>query len=211
LASIIALIGFNELLGIKTKKYVLTVIILMIFIVLFFLSKEATGLLITDSPEYLKLGAIVVFASLAVFMILWSKKIMFRQFLLFTVILTVGFTLFTEKPKQQSPENETLSEMAEWFNKDGKNPPEVLYNHSLILFYGNIFGAERDKFKILNMKSLEEAPKGTLIIWDSHYSYRPEYKNDTKLEYLQNNPNFKLINQFMSPDRRFAAFIFEKL
>ena len=60
------------------------------------------------------------------------------------------------------------------------------------------------------MKSLEEAPKGTIIIWDSHYSYRPEYKNDTKLDYLQNNKNFKLLNQIESTDRRFAAFIFEK-
>jgi len=60
------------------------------------------------------------------------------------------------------------------------------------------------------MKSLDESLKGTIVIWDSHYSYRPEYKNDTKLEYLQNNPNYKLLNQFMSQDRRFAAFIFEK-
>jgi hypothetical protein len=61
------------------------------------------------------------------------------------------------------------------------------------------------------MKSLEDAPKGSLIIWDSHYSYRPEYKNDTKLEYLQNNPDFKFITQFTSTDMRFAAFIFEKI
>jgi len=178
---------------------------------LFFLSKEATGLLITDTPEYLKLVTIIILASSLMFMILWSKKIMFRQFALLTVILIMGFTFYTEKPKQQSPENMALDQMAEWYNRDANKSPEVLYNHSLLLFYGNIFGEEKNKFRILNMKSLEEAPKGSIIIWDSHYSYRPEYKNDTKLEYLQNNPNYKLINQFMSPDRRFAAFVFEKL
>jgi hypothetical protein len=61
------------------------------------------------------------------------------------------------------------------------------------------------------MKSLSEAPKGSIIIWDSHYSYRPEYSNDTKLDYLQSNPDFKPINQFISSDKRFAAFIFEKI
>ena len=70
---------------------------------------------------------------------------------------------------------------------------------------------EKTKFKILNMKSLDEAPKGSIILWDSHYSYRPEYKNDTKLEILQNNPNYKLVNQFVSTDKRFALYIFEKL
>ncbi len=211
MAAIIALIGFNETLGVKTKKYVLTVFTLMTFIVLFFLSKEATGLVITDTPEYLKLITIIILASGVVFMILWSKKVMFRQFLLFTAVISIGFTLYTEKPKQQSPENIVLTEIADWYNKDVNKSQEVLYNHSLILFYGNVFGEERNKFKILNMKSLEEAPKGTIVVWDSHYSYRPEYKNDTKLEYLQNNPNYKLLNQFMSPDRRFAAFIYEKL
>lgn len=209
-ASIIALIGFNEALGVKTKKYVLTIITVLLFIVLIFLSKEATGLVITNNPEYIKLLTILLLGGGVVFLIFWSKEVRFKQFVLLTILLTIGYTFYTEKPKQQSPENITLNKIAEWYEVNANNAPEVLYDHSLILFYGNIFGKEREKFKILNMKSLEEAPKGTIVIWDSHYSYRPEYKNDTKLEYLQNNRSFKLLSQFESTDRRFAAFIFEK-
>jgi hypothetical protein len=210
IAAVIALIGFNEVLGIKGKKYIMPSIIAVIFIVLVSLSKEATGLLVTENPEYLKLGAIILFLTGAVFTVLLSKKIMFKQFLLFTILLTIGFTFYTEKPKQQSPENVTIEQISDWYNKDINKTQPVLYNHSLILFYGNIFGEDKNRFEILNMKSLDESLKGTIVIWDSHYSYRPEYKNDTKLEYLQNNPNYKLLNQFMSQDRRFAAFIFEK-
>ena len=211
IASVIALIGFNEILGFKNKKYILPSIIGITFVVLVFLSKEATGLLVTNNPEYLKLTAIILFFAGALFTVLLSKQIMFRQFLFFIILLTIGFTLYSEKPKQQSPENIAVNQIADWYTKEVNKSQLVLYNHSLVLFYGNIFGEDKNRFKILNMNSLEESPKGTIVMWDSHYSYRPEYKNDTKLEYLQNNPNYKLLNQFMSQDRRFAAFIFEKL
>jgi hypothetical protein len=210
IASVIALIGFNEVLRIKEKKYVLPAIIGIMFFVLVFLSKEATGLLVTENPEYLKLGAITLLLAGVLFAVLLSAEIKLKQFLVFTLLLTAGYTIYSEKPKQQSPENITVNQISEWYSNNADKSSPVLYNHSLILFYGNIFGEDKNRFKILNMKSLEETPKGSIVVWDSHYSYRPEYKNDTKLEYLQNNPNYKLLNQFMSQDRRFAAFIFEK-
>lgn len=210
IASVIAVIGFNEVLGMKGKKYILPSIIAVLFIVLVFLSREATGLIVTENPEYLKIGTLIFILAGIVFTVLLSKKIMYKQFLLFTILITIGFTFYSEKPKQQSPENITINQISDWYNKDISKSKPVLYNHSLILFYGNIFGEDKNRFKILNMKTLDESPNGTIVMWDSHYSYRPEYKNDTKLEYLQNNPNYKLLNQFMSQDRRFAAFIFEK-
>jgi hypothetical protein len=210
LASIIALIGFNELLEVKTKKYVLTIFILFSFLTLLFLSKESTGLVATEKSEYVKLILLIIMLGGVVFLLLWSKQILFKQFLFLTLLLAIGFTFYSERPKQQSPENATVDLIASWYNKNIPKSDQVLYNHSLILFYGNIYGADKERFKILNMKALDEAPSGTIVIWDSHYSYRPEYKNDTKLEYLQNNNNYKLLNQFVSPDRRFGAFIFQK-
>jgi hypothetical protein len=210
LASVIALIGFNEVLAVKNRKYVLTTLIIFAVIILLFLSKESTGLVITDNAEYIKLISLIIMLGGIVFFILWSKQVMLKQFLFLILFLTIGFTFYTEKPKQQSPENTTVDLIANWYNKSIDKSAEVLYNHSLILFYGNIYGADKERFKLLNMKTLEEAPKGAIVIWDSHYSYRPEYKNDTKLEYLQNNQSYKLLNQFLSPDRRFGAFIFQK-
>ncbi len=209
-SSLIGLIGFNQILGLKNKKYILPSLFVIIVLTLLFLSRESTGLLIEQKPEYLKLITIIVLTGGAMIFISWSKIAQIKQFIVLTLILTVGFTFLTEKPKEQSPENTALNQVAESYNGSFKNTPEVLYNHSLILFYGNIYGEQKFKFKILNLKSLEEAPKGTLVIWDSHYSFRPEYKNDCKLETLQNNPNFKPVNQFISSDKRFAAYLFEK-
>ncbi|MBZ0204392.1 MAG: hypothetical protein K8I03_15365 [Ignavibacteria bacterium] len=210
-AAIIALIGFDQALNMKMKKYVLSVFAASAVIILLFLSKESTGLLLTEKSEFLKLLTAAALIAGFVLMVLMSREIKFHQILILTILLSVGYTFYTEKPKQQGPENITVNQMADWYKSNADKSTQVLYNHSLILFYGDIFGEQKKKFTILTKKSLEESPKGTIVIWDSHYSYRPEYKYDTQLELLQNNPNFKLLNQFMSSDKRFGAFIFEKL
>lgn len=209
--ALIALIGFNQLPDKRTKSYVIGTLAFTIVIILLFLSKAATGLVITDTPEFSKLIAIILFTAGAFFYVLSARIAKMNQLVIFTAVIAIGFTFLTEKPKQQTPENTAINNIAEWYKQNKNNSPEVLYNHSLIIFYGNITGTEKQNFKILNMKSLEEAPKGSLVVWDSHYSYRPEYKNDTQLEFLEKNPNYKLLTQFASSDRRFAAFIFEKL
>lgn len=209
-SSLIALIGLNQILSIQNKKYILPSLFVIIVIILLFLSKESTGLLVTQNPEYLKLVAVVLLTAGSVIFISWSGEKKVMNFIVLLLILTLGYTFYTEKPKEQSPENITISRVAEFYETNFKNAPEVLYDHSLVIFYGKVFGSEKSKFKILNTKSLDESPKGTLVIWDSHYSYRPEYKNDCKLDLLENNNNYKPVNQFVSSDKRFAAYLFEK-
>lgn len=210
-AAIIALVGFDQALEMKVRKYIVSVFVTSCLMILLFFSRESTGLLLAEKPEYLKLGFAALLTAGFVFLVQMSKDVMFKQILFFTIFLTIGYTFYTEKPKQQGPENITVSQIADWYKTNVDKSNNVLYNHSLILFYGNIFGEQKKKFTILTKKSLEESPKGTIVVWDSHYSYRPEYKYDTQLEFLQNNPNYKLLNQFMSSDKRFGAFIFEKL
>lgn len=210
-ASLIALIGFNEALKLKTNKYVIPALVGTAIMILLFLSKETTGLVVGDKAEYSKLAAVILLIGAVIVFVRLSKTIQFKQVLLLTAILVIGYTFYSEKPKQQGPENISVSQIADWYRKNTDKSKPVLYNHSLVLFYGDVYGEQKKNFKMLNLKSLEEAPKGTIIIWDSHYSYRPEYKNDTKLEFLQNNTNYKLLNQFVSSDKRFGAFIFEKL
>lgn len=210
-ASLIALIGFNEALKLKTNKYVLPALAGTAVIVLLFLSKETTGLLVGDKAEYSKLAAVVLLLGAFIFLVQTSRTVKYKQIITVTIILCLGYTFYSEKPKQQGTENISVSQVADWYRNNADKSSRVLYNHSLILFYGDVYGEQKKQFSMLNMRSLEEAPKGTIVIWDSHYSYRPEYKNDTKLEFLQNNPNYKLLNQFVSSDKRFGAFIFEKL
>jgi hypothetical protein len=210
-AAIIALMGYNEVIEMKSKKYVLLSLTGVLLMTLIFFSKEATGLLLTDTKEYYKLLFIFLLTAGAFILIYLPKKQDMKTFSVLVIVLTVFYTLYFEKPKQQSAENIAVDEIARWYNNNIDKQIPVLYNHSLIFFYGNIFGESKKLFNILNMKSLAETPSKSIIIWDSHYSYRPEYKNDTQLNYLLDTTKFKLLNQITSSDRRFAAYIFEKL
>jgi hypothetical protein len=68
-----------------------------------------------------------------------------------------------------------------------------------------------NSFKKLDSKTLASAPKGSVIIWESHYGYRPEFLNDVPLDSLQDSTRYKLVKQFISSDKRFGSFVFEKL
>jgi hypothetical protein len=60
---------------------------------------------------------------------------------------------------------------------------------------------------------IDKAPKGALIIWDSHYSFRAKRsENQYNYDYLANQPDkFKLVNQYMAGDESFGILVFEKL
>ena len=58
---------------------------------------------------------------------------------------------------------------------------------------------------------MSDVPKGSILVWENHYGYRPEFNNDIKFEDLQNNPDYKVLNQYPSADKRFVAYIIEKI
>ena len=87
----------------------------------------------------------------------------------------------------------------------------VLSNHSLIQFYADGYRANPKQYISINSKNINEAPAGSIVLWDNHYGYRPEWGSDVKLETLQSDKNYKLINQFASNDKRFVTYVFEKI
>ena len=113
--------------------------------------------------------------------------------------------------RKLNPENEAIIKIGEYVNTPEVKDKNVYYTNSNILFFGDIHGDRGKKFQTLNMENLSKAEKGSIIIWDTHYGYRPEYKKDVKLDVLQDTTKYKLLNQFMSTDRKFAAYAFEKL
>jgi hypothetical protein len=78
------------------------------------------------------------------------------------------------------------------------------------MFYSDQYKQNQNLFKKLDLKNLGEAPKGSIVIWESHYGYRPEFKNDVQLDLLKDTTKYKFIKQIISADQRFGSFIFEK-
>jgi hypothetical protein len=117
------------------------------------------------------------------------------------------------KPKVLGAEELTVKNATEQINTKNLRDRNFYTNHTLVKFYSTNYKNDPSKFQPLNSRTLSTAPKGSIMAWDSHFGYRPDsvWKCDTKLEDLQNNPNYQLLNQFPSPDKRFVLFFFEKL
>jgi hypothetical protein len=57
--------------------------------------------------------------------------------------------------------------------------------------------------------SLNKAPVGSIIIWDSHYATK---YGKVEISYFEKNfAKYKMLKQFRAEDNTFAAIVFEKI
>lgn len=212
-AAVFATIGFNNLSKTDFRKtaYILTGI--LAFITLVFLSKETDGFILLDVKDYTKFFIIIISLALIAFIkkdpaAEYLNKLSVALLLLAVINLFVSFN-----PKKLSPENIALKETSDFINTLNINGKEIYYNHSFIPFYNDRYYRESpENFKRLITDNLKDVKPGAIIIWDSHYSYRPnDMKNDVQLELLKKDSAYKLIKNINSGDGRFSSFIFEKI
>jgi hypothetical protein len=209
--AIFATIGLNNLSDITFRRahYIITGI--LAFAVLVFLSRTTDGFMLTDKEDFSKIAVVAVFFVLT--LMLWSdNKIAYLNKLSVSLIILAVVSFFWNyEPRKLSPENLTVKEIAGYIDNPATPKAEVLTNHSFISFYSGAYKSSPNSFKSLNLKNLEAAPKGSLIVWESHYGYRPEWGSDVQAEKLQSDSaSYKLLKQFVSADRRFGSFVFEK-
>ena len=96
------------------------------------------------------------------------------------------------------------------FNKDSR----IFTNHRLFHYFQNKtrFSYPETALGIIQ-EDIDLAESGDLIIWDSHYSYRPKL-NPTSLNhdyFTSRSREYRPLMQFTSPDERFVALLFVKL
>lgn len=206
-----AAVGLNNLSlsRFKSTNYIITGIFAVL--VFLFLSKATDGFILLEKAEYVKLVFVGAFFMLTI--ILWKEfKSGSLNNLGLSLVILAAVHLYFVDVKQLSPENVSVKETAEFLDKMPEAKGNiVLTNHTFINFYSKQFKENISSFKKLDQKNLAEAPAGTIVIWESHYGYRPEFLNDVPLEALQDTTKYKLMNQLISSDRRFGSFIFIKL
>ena len=207
-----ATVGLNNLAdsGFKKINYYITGIFALL--VLLFLSKATDGFILLDQTDYTKLIFVILFLGLSA--ALWSNsKFNYLNKLSITLVILAALHLyFGVQPRKLSPENVAVKETSDYVSGiSGLDAREKLSNHTMIQFYSPSYRTNPLTFKKLDSKELAAAPKGTIVIWDSHYSYRPEFQNDVKLETIEkDSADYKLLKQIVSNDRRFGSYIFEK-
>lgn len=211
-----AAVGFNNITTerFKSSFYILTG--LLAVMVLLFLSYNNNGFILLETANYTAFVFIIIFA-LLVLILGGSKKrgnILNLSFLL--SLLSAGYIYFVE-PKQLSPENITVKEAAEYIETlPEKDSRLKLVNHSFVRFYSPAFKNNPHSFKFINSKTLNEAPKGSYIIWETHYGMRDKMAGDDGLFWdvpvtvFRDTSKYKLLKAFTSSDRKFEAYVIEK-
>ncbi len=210
IAVFFATVGLNNLAEKEFKKLHFAITGFIFFVTFIFLSKESDGFKLLEVNDYTKIVFIIIFF-FAVILIPSKDKISYLTKLSSVLIVVTALYLYVDfKPKKLSPENQTVKSVAEVLNKDGLRG-NFYSNHSVLLFFLNNYKNEPQKYLPLNSKYLNDVPKGSILVWENHYGYRPEFENDIKFEDIQKNPDYKVINQYVSVDKRFVAYIIEKI
>lgn len=206
-----ATVGLNNLIDDKYKKVNYIFSGFLILFTFAFLSKTTDGFKVLDVTDYKKVFFLLLYIIVTFIISKKNPKDYLNKVSVLLVIFSITYLALDFTPKKLSPENLTVKTATEFLNTQNLNDRNVYTNHSLLMFYSDGYKQDPSKFFPINIKNVTDAPKGSIIAWESHYGYRPEWKSDTKLEDIQNNQNFKLINQFQSADRRFVIYFFEKI
>jgi drug/metabolite transporter superfamily protein YnfA len=211
LAALFAGIGLEYIMKEKDKPYVYLVLIAVVIVTFVFLSYTTDKLQMLSQKEYFKF--VVVFILLGGVVCLSELKMNPKIFLVLVVALGVGFTLIDEKPMKLDPTRKTIQDVAEWWRANGYDQRVTLHNHNYFFFIIDVPDQHNhpDKYPALLISNLQKVPVGSIVLWDSHYNDRPEYNLDVKIDYFVDNPNFKFLQEFVSSDRRFVIYAFEKV
>jgi Gpi18-like mannosyltransferase len=221
--ALLALEGFNRWAessqSIQKSKWLNPAVIFVVSVmVLIYYAFDLIGdYFISNEKDYLKfiiiLGILLFSVVKEVLEINWLfiKKLMFY----FIIVITPIYVIIKEKPLQLAPEQQTVKQFQIYYNKNFKDKvPMTMVAHPWFFFFDdfNYFRYDYRSHHYMEMRSekLDSLAVGSLIAWDSHYSWR--LSQNVQLDQLKNDTaNFQYRNEFVSSDRKFAIYLFEKV
>lgn len=131
----------------------------------------------------------------------------------FLIVASIVSLVGTAKTLHFTPEDLTIKQVAQWGKSVQIENYNILLNHSLFYYwYGKASYQFANGAGSIDSNSVQNAQPKTMILWDSHYSYRPELNpKSVPLDFFRNRPEqYKLVNQFISTDQRFGLVVFQK-
>jgi hypothetical protein len=165
-----------------------------------------------EEPKHDYVSLLFTLGSVACLLIIAKQKQLTTAF----TIIALLFALFSVRPFKASPEDITMETVTNSIIAKGYTDKEIpIYtNHVLFKYF---FDKKKrhtyDKQIYSDSLSLQTAPVGSIILWESHYGYRPKLNpNTVNPSYFQRRPNqYTLLQNRISTDQRFQALVFEKI
>ncbi len=174
-----------------------------------FLSFDHNGISLTDARD----SGVFVRVSLAAAVLLLPLTLRIRTLLV--AGLCVVFAFWTFRPYERTSEDAMMATVADWTQEIGANDQPILASHPLLHYFnGKSPGDYPQGAQPILGATVDSARVGTYVIWDSHYSYRPEKRPDD-VSYqmlLADTARFRMVREpFITTDQRFGVFVFEKI
>ncbi len=224
--TLLALDGFNAWLNEeneKEKKVSLLILSATAFLILidlsfnligdYYYADNAGNILEKEYSKFVIALAITLFFLFRNFLNI-RNTFMKRLMLGMALAATVVYCLTKEKPLQLAPEHQTVKNFHVYFQEHLKDKvPMTMICHPWFFFFDdfNYYSRPYAAGNYLEMRKekLDQLPVGGIVVWDSHYSWR--LSSNVQEQDLTKNPNFKLMQQFISTDRKFGIYLFEKV
>jgi tetratricopeptide (TPR) repeat protein len=123
--------------------------------------------------------------------------------------MCLDYTLISEPPSASANvERQAVGTIATFFKQSEFAEREAYVNHNWF-FWSADLDAYDPKYKRVTMDNLTKAPKGALVVWDSHYSTR--LSGDVYPDYFQQHPEFVELLRVGHPDLKECVILYEKL
>lgn len=202
--------------GVVFKKWTIPLSIIMLVILClvaaFFKNSLTFHHIISDKLDVFNLPYTVglVFGSIILLFIRINKPF-YQSILVGVVALTlISFTLLSEKPDaNMNAERYMINDIAEDMKSLGLfDAPNVVASHGWLYWVVDIdLNSPRIKRTMLK-DQLDTYPKGTVIVWENHFSNR--LGNNIELSDLTNNQNFIELATYTSTDFSKTGVVFLK-
>ncbi len=216
ISPLIAILGVMAIDEISTfdKKY-----LILVFLVPFIL---AVGIYQTYEHNFIKFieeedwNPLIFSVLTSLILILPLKKKHYLYALGFVSIIVAVSSITTRKIQ---PEEITVKKAAKWYQKQLKQGKifnednQFVCAHSLFYFY---LDKGKNEFKIKPETNLvkevtDSLKKGDIVIWESHYGYRPKLRpTSQQYDFYEKSPYFQKVQYYQSSDRRFTIVFFQK-
>lgn len=212
LVAVFGVLGLNKVWGEERLPVALVYGLLAVFaaLVLAFLSHKHT--LVPSFTEEVDASKFLVLMGLGLIL---AGVTFFKLRPVYAVTLiagmTVAHTLATEKPQPMSLEDQTCQSVVDYYLGEGLEQRPTLMNHSLFYYFSGLPRRYNEQYRFISVENLDTAEPGTILLYDTHYGGNQEDRGVITYESMTKRKDLRVIKQFVSPDKRFAVLVMEKM
>jgi hypothetical protein len=210
LVSIAGILGVSQfMLEEKNKIRALYYLVPLLAVTALYLGHKSDLLQLLDDTDNVPVVGVMAAGAL-----LYAGSLPIKNWAIPVVVVLLAF--LSVRPIKRSEEDTACQQLASWFKQnEGDYKGRQLYVNHVMFFY--FLERVRHDFTpqplFVSEETVSKASKGSVVLWDSHYAYRPKLNpRAVNYDYFTARPNeWRMTNQMVTPSQNFGVFVFERL